>query len=209
MVIKDAPSQNQTIRHYYQFQSTIYDLTRWSFLFGRNDILRCFPKDFQPQRILEVGCGTGSNLKKLVTRFPQAQITGFDVSGDMLQIARKKMAKYDHVLLQEKPYGYEATLPQPDLILFSYVLTMVNPQYSSLILQAYRDLAPGGKIAVVDFHSSAVPWFKKHMSNHHVRMDGHLDDLLNKTFTPRQFEVRKAYQGLWNYFLFVGETAVG
>ncbi|MEM1357475.1 MAG: methyltransferase domain-containing protein, partial [Bacteroidota bacterium] len=78
--IKDHP-----LSQYYQFQSRIYDLTRWSFLFGRKHLLASLPfRPTEPLQILEVGCGTGHNLLRLAKKYPEAEITGIDLSTDML-----------------------------------------------------------------------------------------------------------------------------
>lgn len=203
---KSAKRQNQNIQGYYQFQSTIYDATRWAFLFGRNQILDYVPFNEQPKEIIEVGCGTGRNLKMLHNKYPKAHITGIDVSSDMLGIASKKTQNNSLITLEERTYCNGTPVEKaPDLVLFSYVLTMINPQYSDCIIQAYKDLKRGGKIAVVDFHSTPNTWFKKHMQGHHVRMEGQLDELLQKMFKTLHFKTHKAYGGLWNYFYFVGE----
>ena len=39
-----------------------------------------------------MGCGTGKNLVRLRQTFPGVSLTGLDLSGDMLEVARKKMA---------------------------------------------------------------------------------------------------------------------
>lgn len=207
METKKIISQKDTMRTYYQFQSTIYDATRWLFLFGRNEILELIQSKVQPKHIVEVGCGTGYNTKKLGQLFPKSKITGIDVSSDMLAIAKKKVDQYNHVTLLERPYaaGIFDKSNAPDLFLFSYSLTMINPQFEELIHQAHADLAPGGKIAVVDFHSSSQGWFRNHMSNHHVRMEAHLNPVLESLFDPVHTTVNKAYFGIWNYFLFLGE----
>lgn len=203
---KDAILQNHTIQNYYRFQSAIYDATRWSFLFGRKRIIDLLQFDQTPAHIFEVGCGTGKNLVQLTKLFPHAQLTGIDVSEDMLALAQKKFEGNDRVKLIDRAYGQDFQFDgsAPDVVLFSYALTMINPQYAELIAKAQSDLKPGGHIAVVDFHSSPVGWFKRHMLGHHVRMDGHLDPVLKQHFRPVHSEQCKAYGGLWNYFLFIG-----
>lgn len=206
MVKRQSISQNRIIKKYYRVQSKFYDLTRWAFLFGRTNILNHLSIDTPPKYIVEIGCGTGHNLIRLAKRFPNAQITGFDVSSDMLKKARKKTAHFPNIRLVEKAYGNEAPIAQaPDLILFSYVLTMVGKQYSAFIIQAYKDLKPNGKIVVVDFHNSKLKWFKRHMKRNHVKMDSHLDQPLTTSFQPIRFDIKSAYLGCWNYFFFEGE----
>ncbi|MBK7870142.1 MAG: class I SAM-dependent methyltransferase [Saprospiraceae bacterium] len=196
------------MRSYYRLQSKIYDATRWTFLFGRNRILKMLPFPDNAQiHILEIGCGTGYNLAQLAKIFPKASLTGMDVSGDMIKLAQKNTKAYaDRVTLIEKPYMPDETAftGKVDVILFSYSLTMINPQWQDLILKAKADLKPGGAIAVVDFHNSRFNWFKRHMGNNHVRMDSHLLPLLLSEFDSLVEEVKLAYGGVWEYVIYVG-----
>lgn len=202
-----ALQQNRDMQQYYRLQSKIYDATRWSFLFGRSRLIQNLPIDKNSSfRALEVGCGTGFNIRCLAERFPGAHITGMDISIDMIDIARRKTAPFkNRTLLIRGPYQQGTLLDPPvDLILFSYSLTMINPQWQALIRQSYQDLRPGGLIAVVDFHDSPAEWFKNHMVDHHVRMEGHLLPVLKQFFHPVQEEIRSAYGGIWRYFSFIG-----
>lgn len=206
---KAALDQANRINQYYQFQSKIYDWTRWSFLFGRLGILKQIP--FSPEdkfTIAEIGCGTGFNLEYIAQKYVNADLIGVDVSEDMLDIARKKLLHFSNAkVFHHLPYSPQSSFlqPSPDLILFSYALTMINPQWQDLIEKAYDDLPVGGKIMVVDFYDSRFNFFKNHMGNHHVRMDGHILPELKKQFKPIQASVKSAYGGVWEYFLFVGE----
>ncbi len=206
---KTAPQQ-QTMRRYYRWQSIIYDLTRWTFLFGRNEILNRLPirNDLKTMRLVEVGCGTGRNLKRLAGRHPHLLLTGLDVSADMLRRAAKATAMYSRrILLLEKPYEQFLTRPEqaPDIILFSYALTMFNPGWEQAIRQAHTDLPDGGYVAVADFHDTRSGTFRWWMGKNHVRMDGHLLPLLESTFTVEYCSVRTAFFGLWRYVLFIGK----
>lgn len=208
MTNQEAHEQQATrIQQYYAFQSRIYDLTRWSFLFGRSAIFNELPFEHEePFHLLEVGCGTGHNLVRARHLFSEAKLTGMDVSGDMLTRAKRRFSSSEEVVFLEQAYGnncYTWT-GKLDVILFSYALTMINPQWETLIHQAYKDLRPGGYIAVVDFHDSRWSFFKKHMAGHHVRMDSHILPVLKDNFYPVREEVKSAYLGLWKYLLFVG-----
>lgn len=193
--------QNRTMDQYYRFQSRIYDSTRWSFLFGRKEVIRQLPP-LQEPIVVEIGCGTGYNLKRLVKHYPDGEFYGLDISPDMIARAEKNLRHHQNkVWLLEAPYQKGHTLlPKPaDVILFSYSLTMINPQWKSLVDQALADLKDGGLLAVVDFHDSGFDWFKSHMSNHHVRMDGHLFQYLEKVTHMKKYKISRAYGGIWEY----------
>ncbi|MEM1319477.1 MAG: class I SAM-dependent methyltransferase [Bacteroidota bacterium] len=207
-----ALEQQQRIKNYYQFQSRIYDTTRWAFLFGRLGILQHIPFTAQEVfRLAEIGCGTGFNLDHIARAYPQASLIGVDVSADMLDQAREKLLHFPNTkIFYHQAYDLESQILRatpPDIILFSYALTMINPQWKDLLAKAHQDLPKGGKIMVVDFHNSRLRFFKNHMGNHHVRMDAHVLPELKRLFTTRTARVKKAYMGIWEYFIYVGEKA--
>lgn len=205
----DTRMQHDTMRSYYRWHAAVYDATRWSFLFGRKELLRHLPivPDAE-QCLLEVGCGTGYNLKALAQRHRRLRLLGVDVSPDMLAQASRATAPYSRrVQLFGQAYGAAPLrlAQSPDIVLFSYALTMFNPGWEAAIEQALADLKPGGGIAVVDFHdthSSAFQWW---MAQNHVRMDGHLLPFLQSRFQTELLEIHPAWLGMWRYFLFVGQ----
>lgn len=198
------------LKNYYKKHATIYDATRWSFLFGRENIITLANRQIMPQRILEVGCGTGTNLLSLVKYFPEAKITGIDLSDDMLAVAKKKLLELDGSveLINQK---YDAPLKnhlgetiQYDMVLFSYALTMFNPGWEAAIRTAREQLREDGVIAVVDFHYSRFEHFRSWMKINHVRMDSHLLPMLQQEFEPVIDKTTDAYKGLWQYLSFIG-----
>lgn len=206
--IPTSTDQAARMEAYYRFHAKIYDATRWSFLFGRKEIIQKISTLATPTHILEIGCGTGQNLIRLGRTFPQAQIIGLDASESMLAVARKNLGPlaqrvvlfqqvYDHPLQQN--VGEEKF----DLILCSYSLSMINPGWGRVIDSAYHDLDEGGLMAVVDFHDSNWPLFKWLMRIH-VRLNGHLLPKLQARFNPLILERRLAYGGFWQYLLFIG-----
>lgn len=190
---------HQALQSYYALHSRIYDATRWSFLFGRDAIIRRAAGFIRPQRILEVGCGTGRNLLSLQRSFPDAEITGLDLSADMLRIARQKTTGVR--LLQR---AYDEPAGGFDLILCSYALSMFNPGWETAIETASADLNPGGIIAVVDFYHTETTWFENWMRRNHVRMQGHLWPSLRHHFMTLSDTRHPAYLGLWHYGMYIG-----
>ena len=202
----DSTAQVQAaIARYYRFHAMIYDLTRWTFLRGREELIRqaaarCYPND-----ILEVGCGTGKNLLHLGRLFPEAQLWGLDLSPCMLARTRQKLRGLcQRVTLVQAAYDQPLAPGSYDLVVFSYALSMFNPGWEAAILTARRDLSPGSLIAVVDFHHSPFQSFKRWMAFNHVRLDSHLLPRLLELFPSGECSVHLAFGGLWSYFLFIG-----
>jgi len=202
----DSTSQVQAaIARYYRFQARIYDLTRWTFLRGREELIRqaaarCYPND-----ILEVGCGTGKNLLHLGRLFPEAQLWGLDLSPHMLARTRRKLRGLrQRITLVQAAYDQPLAPGRYGLVVFSYALSMFNPGWETAILTARRDLSPGSLIAVVDFHDSPFQSFKRWMGFNHVRLDAHLLPRLRGLFPSGQWSAHSAFGGLWSYFLFIG-----
>lgn len=196
------------LQGYYRLHARIYDATRWTFLFGRRRLVRLIAES-GPKRVLEVGCGTGRNLVPLAKALPGARITGVDLSPAMLRRARRATRGFgDRVSLQQARYDAPVSPAEPfDTIVFSYCLTMINPGWEQAIHAAARDLAPGGQIAVVDFHDTPSRGFRRWMRVNHVRMDGHLRPMLQQMFSPRIDRTDSAYLGLWSYITFIGGAA--
>ena len=70
----------------------------------------CMP-DVYGAKILDLGCGTGLELKWIYERMPDAKITGIDLSAGMLAELKRKFADKDIDLICgsyfKLPLGYE------------------------------------------------------------------------------------------------------
>ena len=146
----------------YTIASLWYDATRWTYIRGRRRVVRELA--LQPgDRVLEVGCGTGLNLKHLAKAVgPDGHVVGLDYVRPMLRRAapkaerlnKRKAAQVDLVQADA------AALPLPaerfNAVLFSYSLTMI-PDWTRAIDEAIRVLQPGGRVASLDF-SDARRW---------------------------------------------------
>ncbi len=191
---------------YYRFHSKIYDATRWSFLHGRRALVGRLAAQGQPSRILEVGCGTGTNLLHLARTFPEAELHGLDLSDHMLERAKRKLAPFgNRIHFHHQAYSDPIPTDRPfETILFSYSLSMFNPGWQNALDDARDDLTSCGLIAVVDFHDTPFETFTRWMKMNHVRMDGHLREGLRTRFEPRTDITQRAWMGIWRYFIFIG-----
>lgn len=193
----------EKLSRYYRLHAPIYDASRWMFLFGRQRLLREAAALLdRPPRVLEIGVGTGRNLAWLARRWPQAQLTGVDLSPSMLFQARRRLAvQADRLQLIEGAFS-AGMLDQPqDLIVLSYVLTMAGPQRLELVEQALQALAPGGVLAVVDFDATPWPGFARWMALNHVVIDGRLRPALQRLAPARHQVGHRAYAGVWSWFM--------
>lgn len=193
-----------SVSSYYKVHSKIYDLTRWSILFGRDRLLEVIPNDFQPERILDLGCGTGKHLVKLAERFPDAKIIGVDASKEMLNKASVKIKSFDHIELAHTTLNTFLNSSDPfDLILCSYSLTMFGDDHNYLEL-IHNSLTQNGLVAVVDFDHTPLKVFEQWMNLNHVEISGRLFSQLKNTFQEKNSETKSSYFGLWKYTLFLG-----
>jgi S-adenosylmethionine-diacylgycerolhomoserine-N-methlytransferase len=139
------------LNRYYGISRFFYDVTRKYYLFGRDTALRQLAADPLWTRLIEIGPGTGRNLKWLRRARPNAQLGGIEASDAMLAHAQKRCP---WATLRQ---GFAETAPladvldgPPDRILFSYCLSMVKDR-SGALANARRSLAPNGEVIVVDF----------------------------------------------------------
>ncbi|MBX2843927.1 MAG: class I SAM-dependent methyltransferase [Flammeovirgaceae bacterium] len=203
-------SQFDRIKDWYVFQSRIYDLTRWTFLFGRKKIIKLVP--FQKNdsfSVLEVGCGTGTTLKYLTDRFPNARLSGYDLSEEMLEVAENKLSKYgERVKLLNEAYTPGKMVKEKyDVILFSYCLSMINPDFEKLLDQAKMELKENGILALVDFHNTDYQFYKDFMEENHITLEAQLLPELEKRFKPESLFIKKGLLGIWKYLLFIGKNS--
>jgi S-adenosylmethionine-diacylgycerolhomoserine-N-methlytransferase len=194
------------LRRYYRLHARIYDRTRWAFLFGRHGLPAALPHDLRPGHVLEVGCGTGTVLAGLARAFPGARLEGLDLSTEMLDVAQRRLAPLgNRVRLRQHRFGDpDPAQEPPDLVVFSYALSMFGSAAPAAIQHAASLLPVQGCLAVVDFHDTPMPWFARWMGLNHVRMEGHLLPELRRSFHPVTERMHRAYLGLWRWFTWVG-----
>jgi S-adenosylmethionine-diacylgycerolhomoserine-N-methlytransferase len=136
----------------YRGQRHIYDFTRKYYLFGRDTLIAGL-EAHPGQRVLEVACGTGRNLAKVARAWPGVRLFGLDITAEMLKSAAAALG--DAAWLAEGDacaFDPQRLLgePQFDRIVLSYALSMI-PDWEAALDHAAGLLAPGGRLAVVDF----------------------------------------------------------
>lgn len=102
--------------------------------------------------VLEVGCGTGRNLARLVQAVgPGGHVYGVDLSEGMLSRAQERCARHawqNVTLLHSDAAAY--TLPkQVNGVLFSLSYSVIPDHYGAL-RRAWSYLRPGGHVVIMD-----------------------------------------------------------
>lgn len=192
---------------YYRLHAPVYDLTRPLFLFGRSRLVRdldlaCVRQGWRNPSILEIGCGTGSNLHALSMRFPRSRLVGVDLAAPMLERASARLN--DRAQLVHGAIGSVALDGPFDIVLASYMLSMTGAEQDRCIASARCELAPGGLLGVVDFHSTPSASFARWMALNHVSFDARLPELLAVGGQVIASDIRRAYGGAWRYFSWIG-----
>jgi S-adenosylmethionine-diacylgycerolhomoserine-N-methlytransferase len=195
---------------YYRYHAKIYDLSRWAFLFGRKEMVAEIAA-LKPKRVLEVGCGTGKNLIELKKLAPEIECIGIDASRDMLEIAKSK-SKSHSIQWVTSTYPSEQcdkVIQQggvPDVILFSYALSMFNPGWESGLERAHQQVDKLGYVCVVDFHDSCYEWFRTWMSMNHVRMQAHLLPKIQELGEVQKVQQKSGLGGLWIWMMAISRA---
>lgn len=107
-----------------------------------------------PERVLDIGCGTGAATLFLAREFPQARVRGVDISERMVAEATAKVGLDPEGRIAFK-VGDAAALPFPDQR-FDLVAQLNMPPFFEEIVRVLR---PGGHVIVAASWGSATPFY--------------------------------------------------
>jgi tRNA (cmo5U34)-methyltransferase len=102
-------------------------------------------------RILELGTGTGETARRVLSRHPQARLTGIDISAEMLAVASQTLPpeQIEELVTQ----GLQDPLPEGPFDLAVSALTVHHLDGSGkadLFRRLSRSLCPGGRFVMGD-----------------------------------------------------------
>lgn len=195
-----------------------YDLTRLFFLWGRNRAIRNL--ELSPGKaVIEIGCGTGRNLKRMADRYPRSLIHGVDISREMLATCDEKVRRYRNVSIAwADAMDFDPNVVfdrhEFDAVLMSFSLSMV-PDWHRAVYQALSVLAVDGILSIVDFGSFerfgsvgklAISELARHQAPPITTLVEELPDVI--ALVSKTFEI-KTWRSLggFNRFVIVRRTA--
>lgn len=102
--------------------------------------------------LIEVGCGPGPNLVKILTTFKDKQVGGIDISKDAIELARKtfsggffKVGSVEDIMMSDN---------SADVVLSDMALMYVGPRKISLVLDEIKRVART-HVIFCEFHSTS------------------------------------------------------
>ncbi|MFC1547255.1 class I SAM-dependent methyltransferase [Candidatus Neomarinimicrobiota bacterium] len=106
------------------------------------------------QRVLDVGCGTGTHLD--LYRQAGCKVFGIDLSSAMLDVARQKLGDQAQLLL-----GDASRMPYPDasydMVMVTLALHEMPPATRLAVLgEMRRVLKQTGRILIIDYHPGSI-----------------------------------------------------
>lgn len=128
-------------------------------------------------RVLELGCGTGNLTAAVAARYPAAELTIVDGSGEMLELARQRLGERPLVCVEAR---FEDLALEPgayDLVTSSIALHHVVDM-AGLFRRLHGALRPGGHLVYADQMrgtSDAHHALNVERMHDFWRLPGHLD----------------------------------
>ena len=136
-----ARDYDEVLSDFLKFQGEKHEFfSRYKIDIVRREIRR------KPLRVLEYGCGTGRNISLFREIFPEARITGYDISGRSIDVASKKNpdARFCVAGRDDLGSGY-------DLAFVSMVFHhMEDDVREEAVRTLFNSVKPGGELFVFE-----------------------------------------------------------
>jgi len=166
-------------------------------------------------KVIDVGSGTGSLLRQLMTSCPPTKLAGVEPDPDALAIARRKFGYASDLIRWHNGFLDTLSLPvgwQPNKVVSSLVLHQVPLEQKRLILEQISALlVPGGMVLIADYMHQESPLMRRLFRTTVQQLDGredtqpnsdgmierHLQDIFERTECLQVFQTVTGAISLW------------
>jgi len=112
--------------------------------------------------ILDVGCGGGFNIKRMLTKCPEGKLVGLDISEESVKKAKSVNKGEPRVEIVQ---GSVTDLPFPacsfDLVT-AFETVFFWPDVAENVTEVYRVVRPSGRFAIINnYGDPKIDWEKK------------------------------------------------
>lgn len=179
----------------FRWLTPLYDpLLRWGMreeTFKRRLITQA---NIQPgQRVLDLGCGTGTLTILVKLLYPDANVVGQDGDPQVLEIANSKAVKAGVEITLDQGMAYR--LPYPDnsfdRVLSSLVVHhLAREDKQRMMVEVFRCMRPAGEFHIVDFGKprGAYGFLTSYVIKRMERADDNINGLLPDMMRTAGFE---------------------
>jgi len=131
-----------------------------------NTILEYIPPNFKPERILELGCGSGNLTDKVINRFPGSIMDVVDISGDFINFCKVRFKDRTKIIYHQmdfKKLNFKAN--SFDLVVSSISIHHIKDLEKLKLFEIiYNILKPQGKLIFADQTKGSNEYiYKKHI----------------------------------------------
>lgn len=133
------------------------------------------------KKVLEIGCGRGVGTEIIFERFGASEVHAFDLDPQMIEIARRRLAKYPPKKLRLF-VGDVENIAAPDAgydAVFDFGIIHHIPNWQNAIAEVSRVLRPGGRFFFEEVTAKALGrWLYRTFLEHPTENRFTRDDLL-------------------------------
>ncbi|MEM7104532.1 MAG: methyltransferase domain-containing protein [Bacteroidota bacterium] len=112
------------------------------------------PEWFNPDSILDLGCGNGNAFNLFLHHYPNAQFTLLDASEEMINLCKTRFSRYSNISYQQTLFQETAFQSASfDLITASYSLHHLRgDEKAQIFKKIFKWLKPNGILTLCDLH---------------------------------------------------------
>ncbi len=158
-------------------------------------------KAFSPSSILDVGCGGGYFSALLAKQYPEAQVTGIDLSEEAIAFAKRTQPELANLHFEVQKEKSLAGLEPVDIVTATLVCHHMNDAELVLFLREAQSLAKQ-KVILNDLHRSPIAYLlfdiiSPRFKNRLITQDGLLS--IRRGFTRREWKDHLTAAGISHY----------